>query len=142
MAADDSRLHVGAAEIQVAVFQPQVLLDAGMLQNLERRGRFGEDPELTDLDLNLAGRDFEVFEARSRTTPRAGKDELPAYGEAFSKTARSVPSSKVSCTMPVRSRRSIKINCPRSRWRCTQPQTVTSAPMSAGRRSPQVVRPF
>ena len=48
-----------------------------------------------------------------------------------------VASSKVSWTMPVRSRRSIKINPPRSRWRCTQPNTVSSCPTCSIRSSPQ-----
>ncbi len=38
---------------------------------------------------------------------------------------------------PARSRRSIKINCPRSRRRCTQPINTTSLSASAARNAPQ-----
>src|SRR5262245_47351126 len=46
--------------------------------------------------------------------------------------------SKTAWVMPPRSRMSMKRSPPRSRTRCTQPSSTTSAPTSSGRSAPQV----
>ena len=45
--------------------------------------------------------------------------------------------SNTTCTIPLRSRRSIKVRPPKSRRRFTQPQRVTVCPARAGESSPQ-----
>ena len=62
MPGDNLILHVGAAQIQIAVFQPQLLLDLAVLGDLKGRGfAFGKHPQVGDLDLHLAGGDLLVF---------------------------------------------------------------------------------
>ena len=62
VALDDLVLHVGAAKIQVAVFQPQLFLYVGMLHNFKGRG-FGlcENPQLLNLNFHVAGGQLGVF---------------------------------------------------------------------------------
>ena len=56
VAQGDGALHVRAAQVQVAVLQPDRVLHIGVLHDLEGRGlRLGQQAQLSDLHLNVAG---------------------------------------------------------------------------------------
>ena len=78
-----------------------------------------------------------VFASRSRSVPAAITTYSLFRPEAFSNTARSVESSKISCRMPVVSRRSAKITPPLSRHFAMEPATVICVPASLARSVPQ-----
>ena len=56
MAHQNGVLHLAAAQVEVAVFEPQLLLDVGLVGDLKGRGlRLREDAQVADIELDLAG---------------------------------------------------------------------------------------
>ena len=53
---DQVLLQLAAAEVKVAVAKPQLLVGVGLVGDMERRGLgAGQDPQLGDIDLDVAG---------------------------------------------------------------------------------------
>ncbi len=62
MPLDEVFLQIGAAQVEVAVFQAQIFLDAGFPLDGERRGlAFGEDAQFCHGNLHVPGRQVRVF---------------------------------------------------------------------------------
>ena len=62
VAADDFALHVGPAQVEIAVFQAGILLDVGVLHDFERRGfRLCQHAQFQDLQLDVAGGQVRVL---------------------------------------------------------------------------------
>ena len=138
------RCSVRAPQVQIAVFQPQCPPSRSSPRTISNGG-------VSDFASTRSSRTVEsrsrrwgsrmFFDVRSRTMPRGRQHKLAARRERLLERSRGPCSRRMrSCTMPVRSRRSMKISCPRSRWRCTQPHTTTSCPICSGRSVAAIVR--
>ena len=132
------RGRAGAAQVQVAVLEPDLLADLGVLVDRERQRRgLGEHGQLGGGDLDLrrwAGRG-------SRCRPGRRDDlagDLHAELVAQPVRARSAisPSRNTTWAEPEASRRSMKITPPWSRRRATHPARVTVCPACSARRVP------
>jgi hypothetical protein len=77
------------------------------------------------------------FSPRSRTVPRTPTTHSERAASAISKTCVLTDGSNTTCTRPVTSRRSRKMQPPWSRRFWTQPNSTTSLPTSPSRSSPQ-----
>ena len=74
---------------------------------------------------------------RGATCPRTLTQYSLRRSPALACRSTSRSGLKTACTMPLRSRRSIKITPPWSRQVAIQPLTTTSRPTCSARRSPQ-----
>ncbi len=125
-------LHPLAAEVEVAVPQPDHLVDVvGALVDRERRrGRDREDLDraVPHLDAPVARASLVVPSGRARTVP---------VMRTTNSLRRSAAPSTTHWTIPVWSRRSMKARCsPCSRRRPTQPQTDDDLPLVLGAQRP------
>ena len=138
----ERREHLGAADVEVAPLQARELVgvDAGL--DLERR-RLGavEHLGLADDDLDLARGHVRVVGAGRTAAHDAGEQHDPLGPDLLGgdeRRRRTCPGSKVHCTMPVRSRRSMKIRPPWSRRLPTHPASLTTSPTSSADREPHM----
>ena len=76
-------------------------------------------------------------ERRSRRPSTAMQYSLFKLCALWNTSSPQSSSSKISCRIPLRSRRSVNTTPPLLRLRCTQPMTVTSLPRVAPTTSPQ-----
>ena len=135
-------LHLGAAEVEVAVLEADFFVGDGVFGGGEGRG-FGvvEEEEFGGDDFDLAGGHVGVFEAGAAAADVAGGRRRRTRGGRLRPWRGRRPErllSKTIWVMPVRSRRSRKMRLPWSRRRLTQPMRVTSLPVLGARRSPHM----
>ena len=84
MAQGDHPLHIGAAEVQVAVGQPDGVPDVGVLHDLEGgRLGLGQQPQLGDLHLDIAGGQVGVLGLPLPDETGGGDDVLAPEGGGF-----------------------------------------------------------
>ena len=135
-------LHLGAAQVEVAILQAHLFVLDGVFGGRERRqARVVEDAQLGGLDLDFAGRHLGidgVLVAQAHLA-HGGDDVLraaPASPLAWPSGVSSL--SSTTWAMPLRSRTSRKIRLPWSRRRFTQPIRTTCSPALAARSSPHI----
>ena len=86
VAQGDHPLHIGAAEVQVAVGQPDRVPDVGVLHDLEGgRLGLGQQPQLGDLHLDIAGGQVGVLGLPLPDETGGGDDVLAPEGGGFFK---------------------------------------------------------
>ena len=135
-------LHRRAPEIEVAVAQPQHLVDVGAVVERERdrlrlRQHGEREPAATSTS-PVGISSLTVPSGRARTTPSICSTHSPRTRCTPSQPG--VVGSTTTCTMPATSRRSRNTTPPWSRRCATQPQSVTSLPMSPLRTVARPVR--
>ena len=114
-----SSLHLGPAQVEVAVFEAQLLIDVAVFHNFKGR-RFGGRQNAQLACQNFHGRRSagrSLTTCRARTVPHTASTYSAAHGKRLvGQLARSCRLVKnAAAPWPVRSRRSIKISPPRSR---------------------------
>ena len=86
MAQGDGALHIGAAQVQIAVLQADSVLHVGVLHDLEGRGvGLGQQAQLGDLHLNVAGGHIGVLGLTLPDHASGGDDILAAQGSGLLK---------------------------------------------------------
>jgi hypothetical protein len=127
-------LHRLAAQVQVAVLQADVLVEV-VVVDLERGRQAGvEDFQGLGQHLDHAGGQVGVLGAGGPGAHLAdhAQDEFAAHVSSATLKASGVSGSITTCTVPSRSRRSMKMTPPWSRRRWAQPHRLTICP--CGRR--------
>ena len=80
MAHKQSMLHLAAAQVKITVTQAQLLLDVRLIRNLKRgRLRPGQDAQVVDIKLDLAGRDIAVDRFAPAHSPLRHQYEFSAH---------------------------------------------------------------
>ena len=126
----------GSPQVEVAVLEPDLLADLGVLVDRERqRRRLRQHLERRDRHLDRAGGQLGVLVALGPHHDLA--DDLHAVlGAQSVRPLGHLPSRNTTWAMPDASRRSMKITPPWSRRRATQPARVTVCPTCSARRVP------
>ncbi len=133
-------LHLGAAQVDVAIFQPHLfVLDGFFRRRKGRQPRVVQDAQFGGLNLDFAGGHLGIDGVRVAQAHLAdgGDNVLRPHLLALGVALGSQLLVQHDLAMPVRSRRSRKMRLPWSRRRFTQPISTTSCPASAARNSPQ-----
>ena len=81
VAGGDGMLHIRAAQVQIAVLQAEHIVGLGVLHDLKGRGLgLGQQPQLTDIDLDVAGGDLVGLALALPHQASGGHDVLRAQG--------------------------------------------------------------
>ena len=134
-------LHLGAAEVEVAVLEADLFVGDGVFGGREgRRLRVVEQQEswaTTSMSpVGMLG--LARPSPRSRTLPVTATTYSGRAASALAWASGETSLSRTTWVMPVRSRRSRKMRLPWSRRRLTQPMRVTVWPALVLRSSPQM----
>ena len=81
VAGGDGMLHIRAAQVQIAVLQAEHVVGLGVLHDLKGRGlSLGQQPQFTDIDLNVASGDLVGLALALPHQAGGGHDVLRAQG--------------------------------------------------------------
>ncbi len=96
---DDVFLHLRPSQVQIAVFQAEILFDVGLILNGKRRGfALCENAQLRDIDFNIAGRKIRIFRRALPHCAARRQNKLRTRGKRLLKnfTVGFVPERKLN----------------------------------------------
>ena len=130
VADDEDFLHLGPAQVEIAISQPELLVRLGAVHLEWRGGRGVVEHQLPDPDLDRAGLELGVLLAGQPGSDRPldADDVLVPQLRARAWSSWPASGSKTTWVTPYRSRRSMKTRPPKSRQASTQPFKVTDCP--------------
>ena len=134
-------LQLRPAQVEIAIFKPRVfvrqILGAGDLELEWRHLRVVQDQDLVGVDLDIAGRELSVVRALALDDLAFDRDDDIRRECSWPLRAhRRVSSLRTTWVTPSRSRRSMNVSGPKSRFFATQPISTTCRPLVLSRSSP------